>query len=357
MYTKIMEFTTNNTTIYGDDNDDKWVFLPIEWNSQTIIRTILAILGTLGNTLVIFVYMNRKRMNSCTNTFIVGLAFADLITSFHQFPRPKEVSVPSGFLGELYCRILFVGSNVTMWISIIASVFTLTMIACERYVAVVYAVHYRTIFSKKRPRYVLLACWAASITLNTQSFYINFLNKDSHTCYVKYPSLHFQKFIGVTFFLIEYFLPMVIMLFTQTRTVMSLRAQARSLTSDRKESNGPALSLLQARRRVIEMLFMVVITFIICWSPDQIAYFCYMMNIFDASFLTGSLYTTFLVLAFANCCMNPFIYASRNANFRRALRELFTKGKKNKVHSINTIAGGKEETMADTLAKQGGQMG
>lgn len=347
---------TNNTALYDETDEVKWAFRAIQWNWQTIIRTILAILGILGNTLVIFVYMNRKRMKSCTNTFIVGLAVADLITSFHQFPRPTEISVPPGFLGELYCRTFFAGSNVTMWIPIIASVFTLTMIAFERYVAVVYAMNYRSIFSKKRPRYVLLSCWVASITLNTQSFYICFVDNEKHACSVKYPSLPFQRFIGVSFFLIEYFLPMVIMLFTQTRTVMTLRAQARALSSNRKESNGPALSLLQARRRVIEMLFMVVITFIICWTPDQIAYFCYQMGIFDASFLSGSLYTGFVVLAFANCCMNPFIYASRNANFRRALRELFSKGKKNKIHSINTIAG-QEETMADTLAKQGDQMG
>ncbi|XP_072179205.1 galanin receptor 2a-like [Diadema setosum] len=353
-----MENVTNDSFHYADnDADIDWVVAPLEWTWRTIIQLILAILGVLGNLLVICVYVNRKRMKSCTNVFIVGLAVADLITSIHQFPYPVATTVPNTIGGELYCRIIF--SWFTMWSSIIASVFTLTLIACERYVAVVYAVHYRSIFSNKRSRYLLMSCWVGAIVINTQSLYISYPEPEGHECIVQYPTIAFQRFIGLSFFLVEFILPMAIMLFTQVRTIRTLRRQAGSLSSDRKEANRPALSLLQARRRVIEMFFIVIITFIICWLPDQILYFCYMMGILPASFLNSPLYQALVVLAFANSCINPFIYAARNSHFRHALRDLILRGKRNRVHSVdvNTIDVQGNEFPPDTLAGQGGASG
>ena len=339
---------TNDTNISQNETEVVgWEFAPIAWTWQTIVLLILAVVGTIGNALVIFVYVKQKKANSCTNTFIIGLAVADLITSLHQFPRPYETSVPDGIGAELYCRFIYVGSSFTMWCSIIASVFSLTLIAVERYIAVVYAVHYRAVFSRKRPTYLLIGCWVASIILNTQSLYICYLDSEDHTCKVAYPSVGFQMFIGASFFLVEFLLPVIVMLYTQTRTVMTLRAQARGWTSQRKETNGPAFSLLQARRRVIEMLFIVVVTFVACWLPDQVAYFCYMMGFLPVTFLNSPTYQAFIVLAFANSCMNPFIYAARNSNFRRILRELFSSSTGNKVHTVNTVAGQLDETMPD----------
>lgn len=73
---------------------------------------------------------------------------------------------------------------------------------------------------------------------------------------------------------------------------------------------------LEAKKRVIIMLFVIVAEFLICWSPLY-AYlalwqFKYIRN-FDAY-----LYTFLVVLAYLSSCSNPITYCFLNLKFRQA---------------------------------------
>ena len=313
----------NNSSINNLTQTHSTHLVPVPWDWRLILQLILAITGIIGNSLVIHIYLNTKELKrKTTNTFIAALAGADLVTSISLTPFPLLSFVPSNGLGDLYCRIVF-SANV-MWISIVASIFTLTILAVERYVAVAYPSRYGRIFTNKNTRIIIFLIWLSGIVINTFEYYGFFAINGQ--CWYILPSTQFQMFLGTGVFLIEYLIPIVIMLAANCRTIQILKANSASFRGKSDEQSRAAMSLLRARRRVVNMLMVVIITFIVCWSPDQFAYLVFNLGLVPVEYLFGPIYRAFVALAFANSCLNPFIYVLTNNNFRKALLVTFGLG-------------------------------
>lgn len=81
---------------------------------------------------------------------------------------------------------------------------------------------------------------------------------------------------------------------------------------------------LESKKRVVKMLFVLVLEFFICWTP------LYVIN--TMAMLIGPAvyeyvdYTTisfFQLLAYTSSCCNPITYCFMNASFRRAFVDTF----------------------------------
>jgi mu-type opioid receptor len=289
----------------------------VEWTWVTGLQLFLAIVGIIGNFLVILVYKKNIKLRSPTNTLIAALALADLFTSILCIPHPTLSYVPENGAGLLFCRL--VHSKNIMWITIVASIFTLTMTSIERWVAVVYPTKYKDIFTMQRTKLVIAISWMFSFFINTVSYYVTFV--EDHKCVLRYWSPAYKTFLGIMYFLVEYFVPMALMMAANLKTIQALKLQAKTLLARNESLNSPAFSLLRARRRVIEMLLIVILTFFVCWTPDQIFFLLFNVDILPMKYLYGHLYYIFVVLAYSNSCMNPIIYAFKNKNFRKALMQ------------------------------------
>lgn len=78
------------------------------------------------------------------------------------------------------------------------------------------------------------------------------------------------------------------------------------------------------KKRVIKMLFVVVLEFFICWTP---LYTINTIALFDPKIVYQNLgYTAisfFQLLAYASSCVNPITYCFMNVGFRKAFLNLF----------------------------------
>lgn len=87
--------------------------------------------------------------------------------------------------------------------------------------------------------------------------------------------------------------------------------------------SNPAKSLLN-KRRVIKMLFVVVIEFFICWTPlyviNTIALY-YPKAVYQNLGITAISF--FQLLAYSSSCCNPITYCFMNIGFRKAFLNLF----------------------------------
>eukprot|EP00057_Strongylocentrotus_purpuratus_P017481 XP_011671955.1 PREDICTED: G-protein coupled receptor 15-like [Strongylocentrotus purpuratus] len=117
--------------------NDAWVWLPVSWHWLQIIQLVLAIIGILGNLLVMLVIFWRGRRRCATDILIGALAAAEFLTSIFFIPHRRVIQLPDTIAGELYCRII--NTSVLIRISISASIFTLTTISIERLMAVRFA--------------------------------------------------------------------------------------------------------------------------------------------------------------------------------------------------------------------------
>lgn len=97
---------------------------------------------------------------------------------------------------------------------------------------------------------------------------------------------------------------------------------SRRLTTGLRRTNAER-SLLN-KKRVIKMLFAVVLEFFICWTP---LYVINTIALFDASIIYNNIGYTgisfFQLLAFASSCCNPITYCFMNCGFRKSFLNLF----------------------------------
>lgn len=301
---------------------EAWTWAPVVWNWFNILRLSLTLAGIMGNALVIAIH-GKSKSNRGTDRLIAGLAVADLLCSVFLTPIPSAARLSNNWLGNIYCKFVF--SNVLVWIPFIASMYTLCMISLERFFAIVYPFIYRANITPTRIKYVFIPIWVLAFIVNIGSFVVNTVHPDSCSCIVHFPTRLGKLMQGVLLFITEYVIPIGIMLFAHVRTIRELHTEARALKENRMDSSRITLNLLQARERVLQMLFVVVMTFIICWTPDQLCYLFYSIGILNVDFLHSRLYMAFILLAYVNSCANPFIYTARNPEFRHALKVLFKK--------------------------------
>ncbi|XP_057662901.1 cholecystokinin receptor [Diorhabda carinulata] len=117
---------------------------------------------------------------------------------------------------------------------------------------------------------------------------------------------------------------------------------SRKLTTGLRKSNAER-SLLN-KRRVVKMLFAVVLEFFICWTP---LYVINTIALFDSTVVYKSIGYTgisfFQLLAYTSSCCNPITYCFMNFGFRKSFLNLF-KCMKTSNHSTTTGSGINLET-------------
>ncbi|XP_038045561.1 beta-1 adrenergic receptor-like [Patiria miniata] len=306
-----------------------------------VCRTIIGVVGVLGNCLVIVVICRVHFMHTLTNAFICHQAVIDLLGSLLlvlQNNIPVPVPLPETTAGEVLCR-MWIG-DALLWVMFVTSTFSLLNLTLERYVAIVYPFKFQALFSKKSGAVMMIVVWLIGLLLKSYSFLI-YSNIDGKC---KFLQLEASKVIGPLLICLQYFAPACIMIFCYTHITITLKRSAKQigpLTATISNHNGvegshnlaaSAMgqsrlgneqqdSLLRARRNTFKTLFIVFVTFLICWSPSQFTFFLFNVGLIKIDY-DGPLMVTSTILVASNCCINPIIYSFKYRQFRRALRKL-----------------------------------
>ncbi|XP_041479265.1 somatostatin receptor type 1-like [Lytechinus variegatus] len=304
----------NNTSFPAEI---EWGWAPFTWEWWVVTQLAFSLMGIVGNILVIIVVIRRGKTRFATDILIGNLAFADFFTSLWMIPRPQSDSIPDNWKGMLYCRIEY--SNVFMWISTVASVFILTVISVERLVAVKYPLKFKLIFSVQRSLWLVVFSWIGAAVLNTYTLAISKYDSENHTCKTELIGNGAHLATGTLLFLFKYMIPIAVMIGSHLAIIRELRADARSFEADGRNSfENPTHHISQTIRKMTHTVLIVVIVFIVCWSPDQICFFLFNLNVYPA-YMYSDIYRVFVCLGFVNSCSNPFIYSVRNDKFRKEL--------------------------------------
>ncbi|XP_072170614.1 allatostatin-A receptor-like [Diadema setosum] len=306
-----------------------WSWKAITWSWWSILQMFTAMLGIAGNSLVIIVLFTRRELSRSTDTLIGALAAADLLASVFMIPLPLPVTVPSSVLGQLYCKVVY--TSMFLWVSFDASIFTLTAIAVERYIAVAYPFHFKHLLTRKRVITVIVANWILGFMVESFLFNVAKVVKSSNNCASVFSSKDVQMLIGTILFLMLFVIPALLSLTMQAMTAHALHRQSLVFRKEGNQEGGsnPSARHLAARKRVLQMLFIVVLVFIVCWAPSQCVYFVFNLGLLPDSYWYSPLNNALVVLSFGNSCANPIIYTVRYPEFRTAIGELFSakKGK------------------------------
>uniref|UniRef100_A0A1B0BLT6 G-protein coupled receptors family 1 profile domain-containing protein n=1 Tax=Glossina palpalis gambiensis TaxID=67801 RepID=A0A1B0BLT6_9MUSC len=380
-----MNFTdSNNSYSLADSvNSNEYIF------DRTDVRVIFITLYTIvfcccffGNLLVILVVTLSRRLRSITNFFLANLALADFCVGLFCVMQNLSIYlIESWVFGEFMCRMYqFVHS-----LSYTASIFILVVICMERYFAIVHPITCKQILTAARLRIVILTVWITSAVYSTPKFVFSKTIKNVHTisgqeeeiCVLDRKMFN-SKLLDMINFVLLYVIPLLVMMVTldSDRPVVSAcrktsfynhnhlhhyhhshqqseyqnSTQATNTTSRHNVHSGQRVThishsssnnVLRARRGVVRMLIIFVLTFALCNLPYHARkMWQYWSHSYRGDSNFNALFTplTFLVTYF-NSGINPLLYAFLSRNFRKGMRELLMcswRGKSKTKSSINS---------------------
>ncbi|XP_075399653.1 neuromedin-K receptor [Tenrec ecaudatus] len=278
---------------------------------------VVVAVAVFGNIIVIWIILAHKRMRTVTNYFLVNLAFSDAsMAAFNALVNFIYALHSEWYFGANYCRF----QNFFPITAVFASIYSMTAIAVDRYMAIIDPLKPR--LSATATKIVIGSIWVLAFLLALpQCLYSKTKVLPERTlCYVQWPEGPKQHFIYHIFVIIlVYCFPLLIMGITYTIVGITLWGGAiPGDTSDRYREQ------LQAKRKVVKMMIIVVVIFAICWLPYHIYFILtaiyqqlnrwkYIQQVYLASFW----------LAMSSTMYNPIIYCCLNKRFRAGFKRAF----------------------------------
>ncbi|XP_018329431.1 orexin receptor type 2-like isoform X2 [Agrilus planipennis] len=303
-----------------------------------IIYIPIILLSLSANLLVITVVIKNHYMRSVTNYFLVNLSVADLLVTLLCMP----MGVWSAYtmlwnFGEIVCKV----TNYLQCVSVASSVFTITAMALDRYLAIIQPFGFYRWFNKKTTVVVIILMWLAPMILFAPLLVLVQIHEDRigsvtlRFCYENWNGFIFtRKAFGIVCYIVMFAVPGFIMLCAYSlmgRTLCSVRPPF-----DVTEGNATAQQnyrLVRERKRVAWILLLLAILFAICWLPHNTLNLLTDTN--GGKFETEDINTMaiikryMLLLGHVNSALNPIIYCIMSRNFRKSVKELIFRTKTN----------------------------
>lgn len=286
----------SNATYVTSTNDTRYI--PSLLTSATVIAAdgLIAIVGTLGNLLVLTVIFVHIRFSTVSNILIANLALVDLLTASALIPGDihRHVCDRMG-----YCHVdktFVLIHRILAQFVITAASTSLFVIAMERFIAIAFPFRYKSLFTRKRA----IACAVLTWTLGTV---ITGIFNGLNIVYIQV--IYCILLILVTFFLYIY--------------IFSIALKHENNIAAMQSSFSPRTTQLPWERRSAKTMAIVLGVFTLCWVPSVAFYSVVQRD----DWLYPRMHFWMNTVYYLNAALDPFIYCARSEKFRNSVKKLF----------------------------------
>lgn len=275
-----------------------------------ILYCLVFVFCLLGNSLVLWILLTRKRLMTMTDICLLNLAASDLLFIV---PLPFQAYYASDqwVFGNAMCKIM-AGIYYTGFYS---SIFFITLMSIDRYIAIVHAVYAMKIRTASCGTMISLVLWSVAGLASVPNIVFNqqLEIEQSVQCVPMYPpgSNIWKVTIQFSANILGLLIPLSIL----------IHCYAQILRNLQKCKN-------QNKIKAIKMIFIIVIVFFLFWTPYNIVLFLDSLqslliidNCQASSQIALALQLT-ETISFIHCCLNPVIYAFAGVTFKAHLKGL-----------------------------------
>ncbi|CAH1971928.1 unnamed protein product [Acanthoscelides obtectus] len=272
------------------------------WLCVCITTTVVTV---LGNVLTILAILLSKRLSSMmANYFVFSLAIGDLLVGFSIPYHMLFYMIGEDFgSGKTSCLLRFVFTS----FACSSSITNLLLIAMDRYVAIVYPLHYGSFMTKKRVCIFIAASWVTATTMASVPLMWNDWHEGVRCELVHVVPHNFLAWVVCPTFALIW----TAMLLLYARICREANGHVRRIRETTSSQDGQVMCVSTRDSKSFQLTLMILGCFTISWIP----YFVITLYIQE---LVPNVYEISLNLAMANSSMNPLIYAWKNTNFRKA---------------------------------------
>ncbi|XP_059799800.1 C3a anaphylatoxin chemotactic receptor-like [Hypanus sabinus] len=261
----------------GQDGEETFSF-------SLVLFSIICLLGMCGNGLVIWIVVLEER-KTVSMIWLLNLSVADFIfTALLPFTITHQALGNHWPFGHFLCKFLPFTNQLTMF----ASVFTLTAIALDRFISIIFPIWSQNHRTVRLAVAVSSVVWILAVAPSVPFFLIR---KDEEEgggaiCFYNEDEYNLSHLILARFAL-AFLLPFITIAFCYAVITRKVRRRFKR-SSDRS----------------CRVTGMVICAFFICWLPFHVLYLVHST--------TGQYFATALplatCLAYANSCINPVLY-------------------------------------------------
>ncbi|KAM9575323.1 C-C chemokine receptor type 8-like isoform 3-T7 [Guaruba guarouba] len=279
-----------------------------------VLYSLLFVTGLVGNALVVWILTVFKKVRAMTDVYLLNLAISDLLFVF-SLPFLVQYSITTQWtFGNAMCKII----SSAYFIGFYSSAFFITIMSIDRYLAIVQSVYALRVRTTAHGAITSLVLWAVAILASAPDLiFFQETNYDNQTkCLPHYPdsSNGWKTFSNFEVNVLGWLIPVGVLIFCYHSILKNLQK-----------------CHTQNKYRAIKLAFIVVIVFILFWTPINIVLFLDSlknMHIIDDCQTSQRLDLAMELaeaLSFVHCCLNPVIYAFVGEKFKKHLREAFRK--------------------------------
>uniref|UniRef100_A0A8C8C3Q9 Galanin receptor type 1 n=1 Tax=Oncorhynchus tshawytscha TaxID=74940 RepID=A0A8C8C3Q9_ONCTS len=280
-----------------------------------LVFGLIFTLGVLGNSMVITVLARSKpgKPRSTTNIFILNLSIADL--SYLLFCIPFQSTIymmPTWVLGAFICKFIHYFFTVSMLVSI----FTLSAMSVDRYIAIVHSRKSSYIRVSKHALIGVVVIWILSLAMAAPVAVIHniYQRDENHTyCWEVWPDQNQKKVYVVCTFVFGYVLPLLLISFCYAKVLNHLHKKLKNMSRKSEAS----------KKKTAQTVLVVVVVFCLSWLPHHVVHLWVEFGNFPLTQWSFLFRVAAHCLAYSNSSVNPVIYAFLSENFRKAYKQVF----------------------------------
>ncbi|XP_053875924.1 C-C chemokine receptor type 8-like [Malaclemys terrapin pileata] len=282
----------------------KSLFLPI-------VYCLVFVFCLVGNALVICVLLTRKKVTTMTDVCLLNLAISDLL---FVVPLPFQAHYASEewIFGNAVCKMM----AGIYYIGFYSSIFFITLMSIDRYIAVVHAVYAMRVRTATCGIITSLLLWttAGLAAIPHMVFNQEVEIEQSRECVPKYPPGQetWRFFIQFEVNILGLLIPLSILIYCYSHILKNLQSC--------KNRN---------KIKAIKLIFIIVVVFFLFWAPFNIVLFLdslqnlHVINDCETSQRLALALQLTESISFIHCCLNPVIYAFAGEMFKAHLKKMF----------------------------------
>ncbi|XP_072450816.1 cysteinyl leukotriene receptor 1-like isoform X1 [Chiloscyllium punctatum] len=287
------------------------------------VYSLVFVVGLSGNAFALFVLVKTFKQRTAFNVYMLNLAVSDMLCVCTLPLRVVYYAFKGRWIfGDFLCRI----SSYSLYVNLYCSIFFMTAMSFNRFLAIVFPVKNLKIVNVKKAKIVCAVIWIF-VTVTSSPFLLSGSHKEGNKTKCFEPpagkrkqglkSLLIMNYISLV---LGFILPFLIILVCYTFIV---RALLKSTAAIHKKK--------ASRQRAVHLIIIVLGAFLISFMPYHIQRTVHLHSLLqsnrncdDIVYMQKSVVVT-LCLAAANTCFDPLLYFFSGENFRRRLTSSFTR--------------------------------
>ncbi|KAJ8408157.1 hypothetical protein AAFF_G00263850 [Aldrovandia affinis] len=311
---------------------------------EIALLSVIFVSATILNTGLMLMLWKRRKQVSRMRAFVFHLCVADLVVAFFQVCPQLIWDITDRFIGpDVVCRLVKYLQVVGMF----ASTYMIVAMTIDRYQAICNPM---VTFQRRRARWNIPVCvaWVISLIGSLPQLFIFSMVQVApgvFDCWADFiQPWGLQTYVTWTT-LVIFIVPIFTVVVCQARICRAV--QINLYIKTHQEEKGAVVQPLssgassvagvsKARIKTVKMTVVIVLTYIICWTPFFIVQ---LWSVWDQNAPTEtSTFTILMLLASLNSCANPCIYLLFSGQLPKRLTTLLCRGPSDPKDSLHEEA-------------------